>query len=326
MRYVGDIITAIRNRTGNQQFTIGSDTTVVEDVQEGIGNQTILEFINEGQAQLQASIINTHPVEFVVSKEISIVANQEEYSIPDNVFINNRILNMQYSHDGQAKNYVDLEQLSIENRNTDTCTHPTGWIRRSGNILLTPIPLATSAKIRPEYYRELDQLQVRAGTLDGGLVTLPFGTEEVITADTLSLDVADDLPTLIDNVVDKYLCIVDKDGNVVEYNIPYTAYNSTTGDFTHPAHTRTGTTSLDITGNQFVVIGRYATTHSDLPNHCERYLKAYAQMRVMALDSNVDIQQEEYELQRIEASIVDSFGDVNEDVQYFPEINKDILW
>lgn len=317
MRYAGDLLTLARERSHNQEFTIGSGTSSIEDVVEGIGNQQFLEFMNEGQTHLQSAIINQHPLEFVTSEEISVVSNQEEYTIPDNVFVNNRIITVQYSTTGQARDYYRLPQRSLRDRFTDTSSHPSWYIRRSGRILLNPIPTTTVGKLRVEYYRELDRVALRAGQVSAI-------TDNGTTISALTIGTSDDLPNLISNVGDKYLCICDKDGTVKEYNIAYTSYDSGTGVFSGINHTRTGTAT--ITTSDYITVGKYTTTHSDLPVNCERFIVAYGSLLALKQDSSADWQDEAATIQTMKSDILDSFGDVDEDVKDYPVLDTEILF
>lgn len=316
MRYVGDLLTEIRQRAHNQEFTIGAATSSLEDVTEGIGNQQLLAYVNEGQTHIQSAIINQHPVEFVTSKEIAIVSGQEEYSIPDNLFVNNRIISVQYSSTSQARDYWNLSQRPLRDRFTDTSSHPSWYIRRSGKILLNPVPVSTTGSIRVEYYREADRLQLRAGQVssitDNGTIS------------ALSISTASDLPNLINNIGDKYLCICDKDGVVKEYNVAYTSYDSGTGAFTGISHVRTGSSA--IATSDFITIGKYTTTHSTLPSNCERFLVAYGALLVFKTDTSQDWGDEAQVIQTMKQDILDSFGDMDEDVKDFPVLDGEILY
>lgn len=316
MRYVGDLLTDVREASHNQEYSIGSGTSTIEDVLEGIGQQQLLRFLTEGQTHIQSAIINQHPVEFVTSKEIDIVSGQEEYSVPDNLFVNNRLISVQYSHTGNARDYVKLPAKGLRDRFTDESSHPSWYIRRSGKILLNPIPTSSVGSIRVEYYRELDRLQLRAGEItsitDNGTIS------------ALSIDTSSDLPNLISNIGDKYLCICDKDGEVKEYNVAYTSYNSSTGAFSGISHERNGASA--ISSGDFITVGRYTTTHSDLPVNCERFLVTYATMRALKLDSSSDWQTEAEVLRMIKQDVLDSFGDMDEDVRSYPVLDGDILF
>lgn len=316
MRYIGDLLTQVRERSHNQEYTIGSGTSSIEDVVEGVGNQQLIEFVNEGQTHIQSAIINAHPVEFVVSKEINIVPNQEEYSIPDNVFVNNRLVSVQYTSTGNAIDYYRLPPRPLRDRFTDITSHPSWYIRRSGKILLNPIPTTGVGKIRVEYYREADRLALRAGKISA---ITDNGTISALTVGT-----SDDLPNLISNIGDKYLCICDKDGNVKEYNVAYTSYNNGTGVFSGISHARTGTET--ITTDDYITVGKYTTTHSVLPINCERFLISYGTLMALKLDSSADWQDELAVMQSIKADIIDSFGDMDEDVKDFPVLDSEILF
>ena len=312
MRYIGDILTEIRERSHNQDFSVGTGTSSIEDVVEGVGNQLLLSFVNEGQTHLQSAIVNQCPTEFVVDSIVSVIGGQEEYSIPDNMFVNNRLVSVQYSQNGQAREYYNLSPRSLRDRYTDVGSHPSWYIRRSGKILLNPIPTSSQGTLRIEYYRELDHLQLRAGT-----ITSVSGTT-TLTAINITDD-ASVLENLINNVGDKYLCICDKDGLVKEYNIPYTSYSA--GAFTMASHVRTGTET--IVAGDYITVGKYTTTHSDLPFSTERFLVSYGALMALKLDSSSDFKEEAEIMQLQKQDILDSFGDVDEDIHDFPILDHE---
>jgi hypothetical protein len=181
---------------------------------------------------------------------------------------------------------------------------------------LNPIPTTGVGKIRVEYYREADRLALRAGKISA---ITDNGTISALTVGT-----SDDLPNLISNIGDKYLCICDKDGNVKEYNVAYTSYNDGTGVFSGISHTRTGTET--ITTDDYITVGKYTTTHSVLPINCERFLISYGTLMALKLDSSADWQDELAVMQSIKADIIDSFGDMDEDVKDFPVLDSEILF
>ena len=80
MRRVDFLITAVRNLSENQTVSSTND----------IADEEFLQYLNDGQDRLQALICATKNSNRIFSTEqvISIVANQEGYTIPDRLFMN----------------------------------------------------------------------------------------------------------------------------------------------------------------------------------------------------------------------------------------------
>lgn len=302
MRYVGNILTAIREHTDNLEFTREDATGAFT---EGLSNNLLLEYLNDAQDFLQSRIIQSFASAFVVSKEIDLVANQELYTIDDNVFLNNKLVNVQYSHDGQIKNYRDLARRGLEDRDTSTSNGPNHYIRAMEGILINPIPRASRGKIRPSYYRELDDLDLRRGKIASK------------TSTTITLENDSDLDGNALSSTD-YICTVSKLGVVKDYEIEVSSYSSSTRVITIP------TTTLAAVAGDYVVTGQYATTHSDLAKNAERFLKVYAQLRTFHKDSSEDSVLENPILQSHLSDLLDSYAEMDHDIVEIPVINKEL--
>lgn len=305
MRYVGHLITAIRQRTDNEDFSEDASGNTTE----GISPEMILEFMNDGQLNLQSEIISVYPVSFIAEAEINIVANQESYTIPDNLFINERILSVQYSHSGDTSDYAPLDQRPLRERITSTASSPGYYIRRSGTILLNPIPTG-GGKIRVEYYRQIDKLDIRRGKITAAT------TSTIVLENDSNLD-ANELGNLVDG---DYICIVDKYGVVQDYAVEVTSYTSGTRTLNIPTTTLTGG------AGDYVVIGKYATTHSPLPDTAERFIKLYAQYRMLQKDSSQDATEELQEVERAKIDVINVFANPDEDVHFIPTLDVEILY
>lgn len=301
MRLSEDIIRLAREFTGNQDYTEDASRTTTA----GLSQNLIVEFLNEAQDHLQAAIISVYPTEFTAQKEISLTG-VEAYSVPDNMFINNKLLMVEYSSTGDSQDYYKLPQRTLIERMTSTSSDPDFYIRRSGQILLNPIPTNSRGKIRVSYYRDLDNIDIRRGVIDA--ITL---TPTAITA--LSCGITDDYQTELSRA--EYVCINDRNGNVKMYNIPVTAYNTSTGDFTIAGGSYTFASGETGATGQYITIGQYSTTHSKLPESCERYLKIYAQKRLLTKDSNNNSIFEDSELKTIEADILANYANASEDIE-----------
>ena len=105
MKYVGKIIEDVREHTGNTSYAVDATGATTS----GLSQHLILSHIQDAQDHLATLVINTHARIFTATKEISMVAGQEGYSVPDNIHINNKIISVQYSFDGTAVNYTKLK-------------------------------------------------------------------------------------------------------------------------------------------------------------------------------------------------------------------------
>lgn len=303
MRYVGTIISKVRDRTDNRKFTRTATTGVFTS---GLNHNLFLEFLNDAQDYLQSRVVSNFAEEFVAEKEISVVANQEAYSIPDNVFLGRKLVQVDYSPDGTTKNYCRLPQRSILARNTSSVTHPSFYIARNSQILLNPIPRTTRGKIRVSYYRELDRLDIRRGKISS-----------TPTTTTIVLDADDDLDETAINEA-QYLCIVDKFGVVQDYAVEIESYDSGTRTITIPTTTLTGD------AGDYVVMGQYATSHSDLAENAERYLKTYCQLRILHKDASASEIQEMQVLKDMEKDIVNAYAEMSQDVTEIPVLDHNL--
>ena len=161
MKYVGKIIEDVREHTGNTSYAVDATGATTS----GLSQHLILSHIQDAQDHLATLVINTHARIFTATKEISMVAGQEGYSVPDNIHINNKIISVQYSFDGTAVNYTKLKPKSIRERMTNSYSFASFYIRYQDQLLINPIPSSSAAKIRVHYYRTLDRVALRAGTV-----------------------------------------------------------------------------------------------------------------------------------------------------------------
>lgn len=312
MRKLSTLITAARRRTKNENYEVDSTTGVTRS---GIPDDLFVEWANDAQDHLQAAILAAFPNEFVSEKTINIVANQEAYTISDNVFINNKLICVEYSFSGNARDYEILDQGTIRDRQTYS-GYPNFYIRISGQILLNPIPKSSQGTIRVSYYRELDDLDVRRAQVNG----TPSGS--IITVDTMSA-----VEQLRVNAAE-YLSICDAHGEPLLYAAPISTSGSTTTITLTSAVSGFLVSGVALAGldNGIVTLHKYGTTHSKLPTNCERYIKTYMQKRALtAGESNTSLE-EDAELLKIEEDIIASFNDESRDIEFIPIIDEDIIY
>lgn len=301
MRYAGQLINRIRKRTKNVDFSVGSDG----EATAGITDDLILEFINDAQDYIQGRILSVFPDEFTASKDIS-VTGAGSYAIDDRVFMDNRIISVKYSVSGRDRDYRPLSPITIAEQSYDTNTHPYNYVRKNGAIVPSPIATSSVGKFRVDYYRSLDDVDIRRGKISSTSST------------TIVLENDSDLD---DNAIGdaEYVCISDINGTVQDYNVVVSDYDSGTRTITIPSQTLTGGVA------DYVTVGRYTTTHSKLPDEAERFIKLYAQKRVMHTDENTGSTLEDAEVQAALNDILQTFADITQDIEPIPVVDWEIM-
>lgn len=313
-RYVGDLITEVRRDSENESFSSdGVDNY-------GILTEDFLRFFNFALQRLQSKLIVANTTLFRRSKDIDIVGNQSEYSVSDNVYLGESIVDMRYSPSTEEQDLREIPEIADSNLYYGTAGYVSGYLRRQGKFFLSPIPASSQGFIRASYERQIDQLDLRRGIITA--VTVGSG---IITTNTITISMSSDDADRISGVTDKYLCVCDKDGNVKAYNIPYTSYNSGTGVFTHAAHTLGTGESIAI--GDYITVGKYTTTHIiEIPHpSVERYAQTYAAMKITRKDSNADSELFAKEFNTIEDELIDAYGSSSKDEWEINVSNPDIL-
>lgn len=302
MTYIGTLIQKIiRPETGNTSYAVDSTTG---DTVEGISQDLVVSFINDALAFLQSRIIAVYPSEFVEESIQNTVVDQEEYTITDNIFLNNKFISVEFSRDGNLDSYYPLPPASLHQRNTRSGI-PFQYIRRNGALLLNYIPKITSHKLRVNYYRALDKLDIRRGTI----------SSKSSTSIVLANDSVLDAFALADA---QYVCTVSSLGVVKDYNIPITSYTSSTRTLAFASQT------VNAAANDYVVVGKYTTTHlpADKPQRMLDFCKVFAQAKIQNMDSSTDAIMKIKEVKDVLDDIIDQFSEMTEDITDVPTLDE----
>lgn len=316
MRRTDVLITEARRLSRNQ---LNSDST------SGIPDEDFLLFLNHAQDRMQNLISARKNIAkiFVTQEIISLVANQEAYSISDRVLLNKQIENVEFSSDGSLGNYVRLEKVNFINRDSNTTTYPWGYYKQGGQIFLQPIPGSAGGTIRVTYERALDDLEIPRGLVSS------VGTGTATEFATLTLDSsANSYETTTPGwSSQQYCCVVTPLGARRCYNILIGSYNTGTNLLT-PNPTPFTYTSQDsaIQAGDVMVFNKYSTTFSQLPDDCERYLIHYAATEALAIDSSNDYSRFKAARDEMEDDILRALSAQTSEVQYLPQQNRYDWW
>lgn len=312
-RYVRYLIDDVRLSTENTDF---SDTIGIKDTE-------FLRFLNDGQRRIQNLIVQKHPQVFLTEKTVSIVGDQEAYSLPIDSFLGNKVSQVEFNPESSGTNYFyPLRPASLFQRDSGSNGDPIKYIRKSGQILLLPIPQSSVGQLRYNYVQKLPQLALRRGSVSA--VTLN-GTDNTIT--TLTLNVSTD--TVDTTELDKWtrVSIIDEEGNVKMKNIKVTDVDGATGTVTVDSSFSYDTGETIAVGN-YIVEGPWSSTHVTIDDMVERYLIAYATFKILQRDSNLtDLQVQQNVLLEMESEIIESYAEISDDIMEIPNIiSEDDDW
>jgi len=307
-RLVDYLISDVREQTENEDF---SDNI-------GISDAEFLRYLNEAQQRIQARIYAQHSHVFTTEDIQSIVANQEAYNLPSDAFTGNSVSLVEYKNSADVDDYRPLEQASYRTRNSAD-GEPLYYSRKNGQILLRPVPSSSGNRtLRISYPKAVRRLDKRRGSIAS---FTDSGTQ--ITA--LTLEVSTDSVDSTAVAKDNFLCIVGRSGVIKMKNIEYDSISGTTGVVTLTSnHTYESGESVAV--GDYIVVGKDTSTHSELPDHVERYLMAYCAWKILKRDSSADYSEQETELGQMESEIVATFADISDDLHQIPEINEDEIW
>lgn len=308
MKRLDYLILLARNAAKNEANPDGS--YAIPDVD-------VVQYFNDAQDYFQAVISGAKQTSklFSVRKEIPIVANQEEYSIPDRLYINKGVHLVEYSYSGLVTDYRKLRKLELFNSNSSP-SEPVGYYRRNGLICLVGVPSTSQGKLRVTYERQVDDLDIRRGQVDTitGLTSTTFTNLTVTAPDTTSL-------INLSNI--DYICFVDDDGNRKAFNVKI----SFSGGFLITPDPSWQFESGDtISSGDYVVLNKYTTTHSQLPDECETFMVQYAALCLKAKD-NGDLKGVDKErLDEMATELLKAFGSQTAEVQEIPQDGSDDFW
>lgn len=290
--------------------------------EKAISDDQVLVYLNDAQDRIQNLISAQKNIAkiFATQAIISLVANQESYTIPERLLLNKQIEMVEYSSDGTLPNYYPLEKLHFFNRDSNTTNYPSGYFKRGGRIFLQPIPSVSSGTLRVTFEKTLDDLDIPRGLVSS------IGTGTATQFATLTLDSsADSYESTTpgwSNI--QYACVVSPLGARKCYNILLTSYNTGTNLLTPNPTPFIYDTTYDsqIAVSDVLVFNKNTTTYSQLPDECERYLIHYTAAELFGIDSSNDYKKELETVDEIEKDILKALAAQTSETQFVPQQNK----
>lgn len=260
-----------------------------------------VKYMNDAQERLQSLIYQHYPDGKNFSKDgnISIVANQESYDLPSDIFLDNSVYKAELNLGSNV--YQPLKRLDLAERDTVF-----GYIILDKKILISPIQkVSITNGLRVNYAKKLPRLDVRRGTITS-------------FSSGVSVTVSNYTGLLVTDNMDDYFSIVGRDGTIKASGLNLNSFAA--------GVISTDSTFSGIANGDYVVLGANSTTNSQLADSCERYLTEYCNFRFSIRDTNIDTQALSPLLQSIESELISLYKNNIGDPVYPPITNYDYFY
>jgi len=305
MRRVDLLITASRRATENQEFTA---TAGIQDIE-------FLQYLNDGQEEIHSILQGTFPSILTAYKTEQLTQGQEAYSMPRDLYLGTRIDQIEYSCSGTPDSYYSLKKGSIKERLNTQAGNPAFYIRRGNEILVQPRPQQAGI-MRWSYQKAIPKLDTRRGTVST-VALIGNSVSSLILNASVFLDA--------DPILDEqFMTVVDKNGVIKMRSIPVTAIDTTTGVVTIDSSFVFESGETIIAGD-YVCAGEFASTNSQLPEVCEKYLLEYCNTRILMRDSQTDSAQIIQIMTKVEQTLRLAFAEPDGDPDRIPLLDVQFL-
>ena len=284
---------------------------------DSVTDTELLQCLNDAQDQISNIIINAYSNFFLTTSTISLVANQQSYTLPTNMHLGSKIKKVEYKYGSGTDDYTPIRAGSEFDIRTDyTNTWPTLYTRGYNYLKVSPLPSgALTAGLRVTYTKKLRRIDIRRGIVSSASKTsttlnkITIDTTPALGKDSGTTSAARDILNMVD-----YICLVDSDGTSVLDGVPIDSYNSTSGEITVRTGFTTAVTAAAM-ANTYVVSGTYSSTHSELPDICEGYLVGWSVWKMLRRGGNqFESVEARRELSDTTALIMESFASPDDDI------------
>lgn len=298
--YVARMVDRVRRETGNKDFVYGT---------YGLGTAHILDKLNDAQDRLQSLIFPIAPQMFAETEVIHLTPGSNTYNLNAEVFLGEAEIMVLFSPDGSIDNYRPLPAVSMMEYTSEWDDNITGYNIGNGQIIINPTPASTAGDIMVIYSKELPDLACRIGSVASNLV----GS---ITLNAAPVPITESIFDEAGNFIGDFLSTVDDSGTILRTALPTTAYVPATRVFTATV------LAPALAVNSWVVMGKYASTHTQCPRNWDRYLVSYAVRMILSREeSAMDFADEDPVLQAIEQDIIQAAQQLATRVQRPPLLN-----
>lgn len=271
LKYNGLLIAQAREETGETDY---SDDN-------GVPQSVAIQALREAVIHCQNTLYLTAPRIFDVISLLDPVASQIEYELPETTYLGSSIAFVRYSHDGDERNYYNLDLADYIYRVGAVSSEPRRFTPYGERSILVDPPLDSArGKFQVFHGRHLDEPDIRRGKIEN-VTNNVTEYQTIVLANDTNLDA-----TGIG--LEEYICVNDKDGNVKFYNVHYDSYDSSSRTLTlTPGSALMSGGSITI--GDYITLGKYTTTHVKLDRIAAPVLLAYLRRRFYLGKSSEDV-------------------------------------
>lgn len=151
------LVRQVRDQTGNQQYS----------ATQGIRQREFVRYANDAQMRIYNKILMERSTLYLRVGYMDVEANDAVYTLATDIFLKHNILKVDYSQNGDARNYSPLT-LRSSRQEVSSPGHPDSYFLRHGEIVLSPIPTqAATNGLRLNYQYTLPTLDIRRAKTTG---------------------------------------------------------------------------------------------------------------------------------------------------------------
>lgn len=308
-KYIGDMLTEVGRDSRNDGYT-------------QISEEDALRYANYAQEMLQSKIAKKYPDIFLVTEEQLIVANQKSYTPTGNLYKGCRIRRVRYNQSTtDERSWYRLKPISAYEVEYARTGYPKSYYRENGSVIIHPFPDTATGRIEIQFEKQINKLDLRRAQVNG----TPSGAIIDLTSSSFGAPTAATEARFVKNT---YVSVVDAFGTPLMRNGLISSYDAASDALTLAANVSTylltGVT-LAALADGYLVIGKWASTHSELSNDCERYVAEYTTQRLYKRDSSNDAGIITDEMKEMEKDIVDGYKIPDKDPKPLPIFDRELL-
>lgn len=284
------------------EFLVNQCKRNADDPNGSFDDQDYVDFFNDAQETIRTEIYNAKPEAAIFSdyQSITIVQGTTNYDLADDIYAQNSVINVDIT-DGSSTpdGYVPIDRITDKEK-----YYEFGYVLQNRQIVFNPYPYDTfPSSARVHYSRKLPDLGLRAGRVQS------FSSGANITLDPGYTD-------SLDSYAD-WITVVDKDGNIKQSAIALEGFAA--------GVISTSTVLTDVAIGDYVVLGKFSTTHSQLPDECERFLKSLVMRRIFHRKSSGDLVAQVSLTEQEREQLISLFADNQRDVTHPPITDIDMV-
>lgn len=266
--------------------------------QDAITDDLLVLYSNRVQSMIEDRLFITNSKNnlFMETQEITLDESESEYDLAFDIYAKNAIKSVGVLLESGASTYRDPIPFISESEDG----RKWGYSLKEGKIVFK-IQRNITQPIGINYIRKIPTLGKRLGV---AITAFAAGT---LTVGATTVNITD---------FEDFFCTVDANGLVQSRNNKILTYNIATGVLTFTAGTGT------IANGQYVIPGKYATSHSQLPAECEKVFLEVLERRISQRQSSTDMNVIS-PLTEAEIALIDAvFAKGNEDNEIPPIVDN----